>query len=159
MDRELREVVGSRGENILELSLTEYDGFQQPLFRPGFLGDKWPGIDYYVELTSVAGKRPYFFAQVKATSAALGSPFLTISSKKEDIEHLLQIPGPTYVFGVHVPTHRVFVRAVHLGAPIKAIRRIPFTHELTPANLSALHDEVAAYWTGTDHKPKASKFT
>jgi hypothetical protein len=95
---ELREVTGRRGENIVELCLTNYKDFDAPLFRPGFLGDKWPSIDFYVELQAVRKRRPYFFAQAKATTAGL-SQSLRILVKKKDIERLLQIPGPTYIFG------------------------------------------------------------
>ncbi len=40
MSSELREIIGFRGEKIVELCLTDYQAFSQPLFRPGFLGDK-----------------------------------------------------------------------------------------------------------------------
>jgi hypothetical protein len=160
MTSELRDVTGFRGEKILELCLTDYQHFAQPLFRPGFLGDKWPAIDFYVELTSVRGKRLYFFAQAKTTSASLNQKqgFLNISTKKKDIERLLQIPGPTYVFGIHEPSKRVFIRSVHIGVPVRAISQIPLTHELTAGNLQALHDEVRHYWTTTSHKPISSRF-
>jgi hypothetical protein len=160
MTNELREIIGSRGEKILELCLTDYRAFDAPLFRPGFLGDKWPAIDYYVELTSVPGKRLYFFAQAKATGAPLTSKArsLRISTKKADIDHLLEIPGPTYLFGVHEPSRRVFVRSVHSGMPSKAIHQISIRHELTSANLRILHEEVRSYWASRDHKPAASVF-
>ena len=121
MITELGEVTGFRGEKILELCLTDYQAFSKPLFRPGFLGDKWPEIDFYVELTSVRGKRLYFFAQAKATRATLipAKTDLTISTKKKDIEHLLQIPGPTYIFVIHEPSKRVFVRSVQCRRPGK----------------------------------------
>lgn len=160
MITELREVTGFRGEKILELCLTDYQAFPRPLFKSGFLGDKWPAIDYYVELTSVRGKRLYFFAQAKATRSTLvpAQTDLAISTKKKDIERLLQIPGPTYIFGIHEPSRRVFVRSVHAGVPAKAITRIPFSHELTTNNLRILHDEVRGYWATNDHKPESSQF-
>ncbi len=58
---QLQEITGFRGEKIVELCLTNYESFPKPIFKPGFLGDKWPTIDFYVELTNVRGKRPYFF--------------------------------------------------------------------------------------------------
>ena len=160
MTSELREITGYRGEKIVELCLTDYRDFDGPLFRPGFLGDKWPAIDYYVELTSVAGKRLYFFAQAKTTSAPLASRAtnLRISTKKRDIQHLLEIPGPTYLFGVHEPSRRVFVRSVHVGMPNQAINSIPLRYELTSANLRILHDEVRRYWSSYGHKPLTSVF-
>ncbi len=151
---ELGEVTGFRGEKILELCLTDYQSFKKPLFRPGFLGDKWPAIDFYVELTSVKGKQPYFFAQAKSTSVVL-TPTATdlgISTKKKDIERLLRIPGPTYIFGIHEPSRRVFVRSIHAGVPVKAISRISLSHELTSSNLQVLHDEVRGYWIANNHE-------
>lgn len=160
MISELRDVTGFRGEKIVELCLTDYRAFPKPLFRPGFLGDKWPAIDFYVELTAVRGKRLYFFGQVKATTSVLNatSTHLSISSKRKDIERLLLIPGPTYILGVHEPSQRVFVRSVHTGIAAKAITQIPLTHELTSTSLKKLHDEVRDYWATTGHKPTQSIF-
>jgi hypothetical protein len=158
---ELRDVIGFRGEKIVELRLTDYSEFDKPLFRPGFLGDKWPAIDFYVELNSVRGKRLYFFAQVKSTSGALSheSTHLSISARKKDVEHLLRVPGPTYIFGVHEPSSRVFVRSVHTGIPVQAITRIPVAYELTSTNLEALYREVREFWAANDHKPASSVFS
>lgn len=160
MKNELRDVTGIRGEIITELALTEYSDFKRPLFRTGFLGDKWPSIDFYVELNSVRGKRPYFFVQTKATQNKIAAKAknLSISTKKQDIERLLRIPGPTYIFGVHEPTKKVYIRSVHTGLPIRAITRIPLTNELTSANLRKLHTEVKEFWKTIDHKPTSSNF-
>lgn len=54
---EIREVTGFRGEKIVELCLTDYKEFARPLFRPGFLGDKWPSVNFYVELQAVRKRR------------------------------------------------------------------------------------------------------
>ena len=157
MVNELREVTGRRGEKILELCLTDYKEFAGPLFRPGFLGEKWPSIDFYVELQRVAKRKPYFFAQAKTTAASL-SKSLKISTKKTDIERLLQIPGPTYIFGIHEPSERVFVQSVHTGTPVKAITRISLSNELTTRNLQILHDEVRTFWGTDNYKPRSSAF-
>jgi hypothetical protein len=160
MTADLTDVTGFRGEKILELRLTDYAEFAAPLFRPGFLGDKWPSIDFYVELRNVRGRTPYFFAQAKATAGILSesSRNLRISSKRKDIERLLRIPGPTYIFGIHEPSGRVFVRSVHNGIAIGAITRIPLSHELTASNLQKLHHEVRTFWKSTSHKPVRSVF-
>jgi len=160
MSNELRDVTGFRGEKIVELCLTDYSAFSKPLFRPGFLGDKWPAIDFYVELTAVRGKRLYFFGQAKATTATLTerSTSLPVSTKKQDIERLLRIPGPTYILGVHEPSKKVYARSVHSGVPAKAITRIPLSYELNSAALQALHDEVRDYWATNHHKPTTSAF-
>lgn len=161
MNTELRDVTGFRGEKLTELALTDYSQFRRPLFQPGFLGDKWPAIDFYVELAEVRGKRPYFFVQTKATTSKITtrSTALRVSTKKQDIERLLKIPGPTYIIGVHEPTKRVFIRSVHAGLPKRAITRIPLAYELSPTNLKVLHSEVRDFWKSTSHKPATSTFT
>jgi hypothetical protein len=153
----LQDVTGFRGEKMVELCLTDYSAFPAPLFRPGFLGDKWPAIDFYVELNSVPGRRPYFLVQTKSTTAAIGGG-LSISSTRKDIARLLEIPGPTYILGAHVPTGRVFAKSVHAGVAVKAITRIQLTHELTSRNLRRLYDEVRTHWQMAPYKPTTSVF-
>jgi len=156
----LQDVTGYRGEKIVELCLTDYSAFAAPLFRPAFLGDKWPAVDFYVELNGVRGRRPYFLIQCKSTAATLprSAAALAISSTKRDIRRLLQIPGPTYLLGVHEPSRRVFAKSVHSGIAARAITRIESTHELTSTNLWKLYVEVRDYWQSTQHKPIQSVF-
>lgn len=160
MTADLQEVTGFRGEKIVELRLTDFSAFPKELFRPAYLGDKWPSIDFYVELRSLRRRTPFFFVQTKATRGILTrtSASLTISTKRRDIERLLRIPGPTYIFGVHEPSQRVFVRSVHIGTPVKAITRIPISNELTSGNLKLLYDEVQSFWKVSPHKPFTSVF-
>ena len=157
---QLNDVTGFRGEKIVELCLTEYEGLAFPLFRPGFLGDKWPAIDFYVELTTVPSMRLYFFGQAKATAGSLSptAEALEVTADRNDIERLLEIPAPTYIFGIHEPSKRVFAKAVHSLTPRKAISKIPLAYELTMANLQKLHNEVVAHWSGASFKPKGSVF-
>lgn len=95
MVRNLRNVLGFRGERIVELCLSEYRQFAAPLFSPGFLGDRWPAVDFHVELNEVPGRRLYFFAQAKATASSLtdDSEHLTVSTKRADVDRLLSIRG------------------------------------------------------------------
>jgi hypothetical protein len=147
----LKDVTGSRGENIVDLCLTEYTGLSFPLFCPGFLGDKWPAIDFYVELTSVSGSGMYFFGQAKATTGKISpkAKVLRISSKKRDIERLQKIPAPTYLFGIHEPSKRVFVRCIHAKTPLKAITSIPLKNQLTMANLQTNNIRIRMNTTDT----------
>jgi len=156
----LQDVTGFRGEKIVELCLTDYAAFSRPLFRPAFLGDKWPAVDFYVELNGVPGRRLYFLIQSKGTTSDLTAQVtsLRISSTRNDVARLLQIPGPTYILGVHERSRRVFARSVHTGVALKAITRIRLTHELTTVNLQRLYDEVCDFWRSTGHKPNNSVF-
>ncbi len=159
----LKNVLGERGEHLVFLCLSSYvnEEFAEPLFQPGFLGDKWPIIDYFVELNSVQGKRLYFFCQVKTTSRDLNmeSEKLAISASREDIEKLMQYPGPTYILGVHEPSKKVFIRSVHAGTPTKAITQIPISYELNSANLVKLNNEVRSFWDTNFQKPNNSEFS
>jgi hypothetical protein len=133
----------------------------QPVVSPRvFLGDKWPAIDFYVELTAIKNQRPYFFVQTKSTAVPIRpqAKRLQISTKKSDVPRLLGIPGPTYIFGVHEPTQRVFVRSVHAGLKTSSITSIPLSHELNSANLVALQNEVRDFWQSTAFKPQTSVF-
>src|SRR5205814_9942030 len=127
---------------------------------PGFLGATWPAFYSYVGLAEVIGRRVCFCAHVRSTTCALAkrSTYRPLSAKRKDVERLLQVPGPTCVIGVHEPSRRVFIRSVHAGTPLKAMTRIPLTHELTSANLQALHDEVRTFWSSSRYKPTSSVF-
>jgi len=83
---------------------------------------------------------------------------LSIGSKKTDIVRLLRIPGPTYIFGVHEPSKRVFVKSVHSGVPKRAITRIPLRNELTIDRLRDLYEEVRRFWQTNGDKPNSSVF-
>jgi hypothetical protein len=157
MRADIVDATGTRGEVIVELCLTDFQTSKRPLFRLSFLGDKWPTIDFYA-LRAVRKHTPYFLAQVKATTRDLSQQNLSIGSKKADITRLLRIPGPTYIFGVHEPSKRVFVKSVHLGVPKRAITRIPLHNELTPEKLQVLYDEVRGFWKTNWDKPKSSVF-
>lgn len=160
MNTKLRDTIGQRGEKITELALTNYAKFKKSLFLPAFLGDKWPAIDFYVELTGSKNQRPYFFVQTKSTSvkSALKASVLSVTANKDDITKLLEHPGPTYFFGVYEPTQRVFVKSIHQGISKKAVTRISLKNELTPENLIRLHDEVSNFWNFKNNKPSTSYF-
>jgi hypothetical protein len=59
--------------------------------------------------------------------------------------------------GVQEPTRRAFIRAVNASAG-PGVYQIPVTHELTPANLRVLYDEVKAFWRRQDFKLQHSAF-
>ncbi len=46
---ELSDVTGFRGEKIVELCLTDYQAFSEPLFRPGFRMSEAKSRSLYVE--------------------------------------------------------------------------------------------------------------
>lgn len=151
--------IGSRGEHLFALAITDYEQFRHPLFQPSFLGEKWATIDFYVELLDVCGTRPFFFAQVKTTTAPLlhRAEALPISADRTKCERLYRWPGPTYLVGVHEPTRKAYILSVH-SRPRRGIYRIPLKYELTPDNLKLLHKEVRDFWKSSPRKPLGSHF-
>jgi len=144
---------------MFELAVTDFQQFPRPLFKPGFLGEKWPAVDYYVELLGVRNASPFFFAQVKATTAPLQARAMSlpIQVARDKCSSLFKLPGPTYLVGVHEPSKRVFILSLHTR-PTQGVYNIPLRHELTPANLKILHDEVAGFWKSSQRKPEGSHF-
>src|SRR5262249_19180504 len=93
--------IGLRGESIFVVRITEPCGpNRSPLFRPHFLGEKFPTLDHLIELVGLTGRTAYFFAQVKTTTRGCTSTSparLKISVSQEDINRMLIYPAPTYV--------------------------------------------------------------
>ncbi len=157
--RALPNLIGDRGENVFELAITDYRDFQHPLFKPGFIGEKWPTVDYYVELLGVSDSTPFFFAQDKSTADPIPSRARTlrIHAEKAKCVSLFNVPGPTYIVGVHEPSRRAFILSLH-AKPRQGVYGIPLKSELNPANLRLLHEEVAAFWKSSPHKPSGPYF-
>jgi hypothetical protein len=156
---ELNDVLGERGEKIAYLALTDYAGGNKPLFRPAFLGAKWPTIDYYVELDSEDDLIPVALFQVKTTHNNLDKSCNSLNIpyfNQEDATRLTQIPLPAYVLGVSEPSRRVFVRAVSVAA--KGMATISEEYELNTANLKVLHAEISEHWKNNKFTKIQSKF-
>jgi len=154
---QLLQAVGERGETIFELAITDYSQFIRPLFRPAFFTDRWPAFDYVVELTGVRGFTPVLFVQVKSTAQALAGNAVEVELLPRKRNALARIPGPTYLVGVHEPTKRAFVHAI-IEQDAPGVYQIPLAHELTPANLRVLYDEVKEFWNNHQRKPQQSHF-
>jgi hypothetical protein len=155
---ELLHAIGDRGENLFELAISDYSQFNRPLFRPAYFTDRWPAVDYVVELLGVADLTPYLLVQVKATRVPIANNEIAIDLPPRKKNSLARLPGPTYVVGVQEPTRRVFIRAA-FATTGPGIYSIPITHELTPANLQVLYDEVEGFWRNQDPKPQQSHFS
>jgi hypothetical protein len=142
--------IGNRGESIFEVRITDpYGPSKEPLFRPYHLGEKFPTLDYLVELVGLPAARvAYFFAQVKATTQGITKkpPLrLRISVSQSDIDRMLIYPGPTYVFGIDSEKEQAYVASVN-GTAMRPIQGLPVTYPLNAANMRILWAEVEGYW-------------
>lgn len=155
----LTNIIGDRGEKIFELLVTSYSGLENPLFKPSFLGEKWPTTDFYIELLGVQGVTPYFFVQVKSTANKIShsDKFIKINVSKKNAIALYKLPGPTYVVGISEPTSRCFIKSLH-DQPATGITKISLENELTIETLETLFNEVKSFWSPFHNKPTTSKF-
>lgn len=156
--------LGSSGENALITILTGVkDAGNNYIFRPAFLGDKWPAKDLYVELISDEPIKPYFFVQVKTTERDFlsGPKRLPIRLTRRDEERLLGVPAPTYLVAVkpgrRLLGHKAYIRAIYERAT-HAISYVKASCELNERNLMRLRDEVVNYWSDYWNKPDSSAF-
>ncbi|MFN0056086.1 MAG: hypothetical protein ACKV0T_28400 [Planctomycetales bacterium] len=150
----MTDVVGSRGEQLFYIAATDYKEFAHPLFRPYFLGEKCPDVDFLVNLWGAKG---VFFVQVKATANPLSATSIEVRLSQTRRLRLGELPGPTYLVGVHEPSKRCFIRSIDLS-PQTGVASIPLAYELNAANLRALFDEVKDFWATTKYKPQHSAF-
>lgn len=153
----LRDAIGDRGEKIAHLAITDFQTTTEPIFRAGFLGEKWPTFDFYVESTAAVEFRPYFFVQVRSTEKPIDGR-LPVFASTQSIGRMKELPGPSYLFGVHTPSRRVFVKAIHAFAESEAVNGIALRNELLPGTLQLLHDEVRQFWERVENKPTTSVF-
>jgi len=160
MSKELRDEIGERGEMIFRLAVTNFRNLPKPLFRATFLGEKWPAVDFYVELRGVSNCRAGFFVQVRSTAAKMrsGATHLPIYLPRKKCEELYAVPGPTFVVGVHEPTQNAYILSLH-ARPTQGVTRIPLKNVIDFQNLKALHNEVKRFWINCAGKPTTSVFT
>lgn len=141
-------VIGDRGESIVKVLLTRYHGRPSPFFYPQFLGEKYPTVDFLVELEGTRGVQTAFFlAQVQATRLGYNARGkLKTQFKRSKMSNLVTYPVPTYVIGVDEAREVAFIFAAVVGGSAQ-FSSLPTNYPLAdPAILQNLYDEVLAFW-------------
>jgi hypothetical protein len=155
--------IGTRGEALFFVLLTQFCGRSRPFFRPHFLGDKFATLDYLVELLDAGPSTPFFFVQVKTTSQGYtqnkkGERRLKTKVSRKDMGRLRLYPAPTYVIGIDEREERGYIMSANEGSPLR-ISSLPTTFPLDCRNLSALWHEVKGFWEERDMRLLKSTFT
>ena len=80
--------IGKRGERIFAFIIGKSFAPYGYLFDTVFLGDKYPTVDFYVDLLNYTAKKGFFFASVKTTTQGYTTEknHLKIFVNKEIIE-------------------------------------------------------------------------
>jgi hypothetical protein len=143
--------LGKRGENMFATLIMEPFDQAEPWFDPVYLGDKFPVLDYYVELVN-AGSRYYFFVQVKGTrqgyETANSETRLKVQLRERNVAELAAFPAPTYVVAIDQVKWRAFILSVNRMGP--GLRTFPTRFPLNKKNLQRLWHEVKIFWEKRD---------
>jgi hypothetical protein len=156
----VRDALGERGESIVRVLLTRLYSRPQPYFRPQFLGDKHPTVDFFVELVGVTEPiTPFFFVQVKATTQGYTKEHhhLKVQVVAAEVQRLLAYPAPTYILGVDEPQERGYLLAALAGGP-RRIASLPTRYPLDQTTLHGLYEEVLAFWQANGTTFRTSRF-
>ncbi|QDU18374.1 DUF4365 domain-containing protein [Urbifossiella limnaea] len=151
------EDTGSRGEAECHILLSELCGRRDPLFRPQFLGDKHPALDFLVILLD----RPefYFFVQVKATRLGYtkNPRRLRVSLEQAEVDQLVACPAPTYLVGVDAAARGVGY-LLSVNEPRRRVASLTTKFPIDSTLLLDLQDEVVAFWTTQHTRLRNSRF-
>jgi hypothetical protein len=142
--------VGDFGENLAATHLSRpVRGFyRRPLFKPAHLGEKYPVVDFIVDvLDPNENSLGFFFVQVKSTRTANAlSRRLALTIELDKFNKLARIPVPTFLIGVDTDSEKVFVIAA-VKPVLKGFSSITKKFDLTnDAVRIGLYKEVAGYW-------------
>src|SRR6266545_3434096 len=136
-----RDVIGIRGESIVNLLTRPYRQ-GEPFFRPQFLGDKYPMIDFFVELVGVArAPTPFFLVQAKTTTQGYtkGAGKLKVQVTRARMRGLIAYPAPTYVIGIDDPEEQACIFAAVAGG-VTHLPSLPTAYPLNREMLQSLYD-------------------
>lgn len=152
--------IGQRGEALFIALLTKPVGRGRFLFRPQFLGDKWPNVDFIVELLGAGASTPYFFVQVKTTRNGYTKKEhnLKIQVKRESLIKLANYPAPTYIVGIDEVAETGYILSVGKRSR-RELSSLPTRYALDEANRKILWQEVKAYWGNQQRGQGKSNFT
>lgn len=153
--------IGSLAELIAATELARFlRSSERVLFRPTPMGDKYPGIDFMVDVLEAGGvPRGFFFVQVKGTTRSMdAAKRLPIAISHAGYNRLLEFPAPTYLVGVDVRSASSYIVAAQRprDAGVYSITRAyPLASDATRI---ALHREVAAFWAANGRTRWKTRF-
>lgn len=149
-----RNMLGTRGEIIFCLAISQLHEDERPLFRPVILGDKWPAADLAVELADEPGM--FFLVQVKTGRRGYTSDRsrLLIAVDQLRLQKLSNAPLPTYLVGVDEPGGSVFLAAI-FGELSAGRSSISVSHSVKDVAVHRrLYNEVKEFWSAVrEHRP------
>ena len=140
--------IGKRGESIFSTIISRYVNSKGFLLNPIFLGEKFPVVDFYIDLLEYPTKRGFFFASVKATKQGLNpnKSKIKITISKTEIELLNKFTVPVYLFGINEQTEEGYFISANTLDNSKNLNGISTKYPLSITNIEKLWKEVCDYW-------------
>jgi hypothetical protein len=151
--------LGQRGEALFNVILTRFHGRPQPIFRPQFLGDKWPIVDFIVELVGVGSTTPYFFVQVRSTRQGYThrEKRLKVQVSAGEMRKLVSYPAPTYIVGIDENQEFGYIISAN-GERLSGLSSLSTNFPLNKETQEQLWQEVRDFWEALTVRPMVSKF-
>ena len=131
-----------------DLSRAVRRSYRRPLFRATFLGEKYPTVDFIVDVLDHRDRSlAFFFVQVKGTAGAnASSGRIPVDVAAERFNLLVRIPAPTFVIGVDVVAETSFLVAAHRSRKSN-VSSITKAYCLSDDEVKIkLYEEVLAFW-------------
>jgi hypothetical protein len=155
----MSDAIGQRGEALFFVLMTKPLPERGRLFRLQFLGDKWPLVDYIVELEDAGTIRPFFFVQVKTTTEGYTrrEQRLKVKISSEQIRGLAAYPAPTYIVGIDEENETGYIVSAN-GENTNALSSLNTSFPLNQTNREYLWNEVKVYWETHQRPSLASGF-
>jgi hypothetical protein len=153
------DAIGRRGEAIFVVLMTEFHSARGPIFRPQFLGDKWPVADYLVELERAGSQIPYFFVQVRTTREGYTKRErrLRVRASQEQLATLAAYPAPTYIVGIDELEEVGYIVSAN-GERRGWMSSLSTHFPIDRRNRRLLWNEVRAFWLRRRSPRLASAF-
>jgi hypothetical protein len=142
--------IGDFGETLAQAHFSRpvRGAYRRPLFRASHLGEKYPVVDFIVDILDAnEDSLGFFFVQVKATKSAKSkAKTLALQIEKTKYNKLAQIPAPTFLVGVDIVAEEVYLVCAPKPAK-RAFSSICKKHDLKDDGVRvALYKEVRDYW-------------
>lgn len=140
--------IGKRGERIFTVLLGRYFEPNGYLFDPIFLGDKYPTVDFYVDLLNYPDKKGFFFVSVKTTTQGYTADKtkLKIQVSKEELRELVKYPIPVYLFGIDAVNEKGYFTCVNHIDTGNNLSGLSVEYPLERAFVNELWEEIRCFW-------------
>jgi hypothetical protein len=150
MARMTSDQIGSLAELLAATALSRPTGhpFHRPLFRTTHLGEKYPAVDFLVDILGPDNQSQGFcFAQVKGTGTAKSGGRLALDVPLDRFNQLVRLAAPSYLIGVDIRTEESFIVSAYRPRRTRVssiTRAFPLDTDSGKVNL---YREVLGFWT------------